>query len=236
LKLEQEEVRGAWSAGTGASPGREIEKVDRALVSPASSPDGTRAVAPTDNKTVRLFDLATGAAVGPPIQHNDMLNKIAFDMDGRRFVTASSRWVAYLWDGRTGARIGKEINHEGMVHDLAFSPDGKWLLIAYGDGKASLWDAGTGEAVGGPLPHRGMTNGVAWSPDSRRVATATNYGLAQVWDAGFVDDPTPPDLLLLRAQVRTGVRLDPRGEIEVIPPEAWFELKGKLDQREPGND
>ena len=70
-------------AGGGASP------ACRRVRSAVFSPDGTRVVTASDDRTARVWDARTGAPVGAPLQHADRVRSAVFSPDGARVVTAS---------------------------------------------------------------------------------------------------------------------------------------------------
>ena len=116
-------------------------KHDGAVSSAAFSPDGTRVVTASDDKTARLWDAKSGAPVGAPMKHDGIVNGAVFSPDGARVVTASEDNTARLWDSKSGAPIGAPIKHDGWVSSAAFSPDGTRVVTASWDTTARLWDA-----------------------------------------------------------------------------------------------
>ncbi|MGI8978997.1 MAG: protein kinase domain-containing protein [Pirellulaceae bacterium] len=150
----------------------------------AFSPDGTRLATSGWDKTARIWDARTGAAVGEPLRHEGAVWHVAFSPDGTRLATASDDKTARIWDARTGAAVGEPLRHAGAVLDVAFSPDGAKLATASLDTTARIWDAGTGAAASEPLRHDGAVRHVVFSPDGARLATASDDDTARIWDAG----------------------------------------------------
>jgi dipeptidyl aminopeptidase/acylaminoacyl peptidase len=62
------------------------------------SPDGQRVVTASEDKTARLWDAASGNAIGEPMKHESGVWSAQFSRDGQRVVTASFDKTARLWD------------------------------------------------------------------------------------------------------------------------------------------
>jgi WD40 repeat protein len=61
-----------------------------AVIGALFSPDGTRVVTASTDKTAHVWDAATGAWLGKPMQHPNIVNSAAFSRDGERAVIASA--------------------------------------------------------------------------------------------------------------------------------------------------
>ena len=150
------------------------------------SPDGRRIVSASIDRTLRLWNVATGQPIGPPlVGHTGPVMAVAFSPDGRRIVSGSLDDTIRIWDGLTGRPIGAAIRgHEGSIFSIAFSPDGRHIVSGGMDKTVRLWDAASGRSLGPPwLGHRGVVTTVAFSPDGRRILSASSDDTLRLWDA-----------------------------------------------------
>ena len=67
------------------------------------------------DKTLRLWDAATGAAIGEPLRHEGPVKGAVYSPDGKRILSWSDDKTLRLWDAATGAAIGEPLRHEGPV-------------------------------------------------------------------------------------------------------------------------
>src|SRR5262249_2246859 len=59
----------------------------------------------SQDNTARLWHVASGEAIGDPLQHMDQVNAAAFTPDGRTVITASDDATARYWDTATGKPV-----------------------------------------------------------------------------------------------------------------------------------
>ncbi len=147
------------------------------------SPDGTRVVTASSDKTARIWDAATGAELTVLRGHDNRVSSAAFSPDGTRVVTASSDKTARIWDAATGAELTVLRGHDNRVSSAAFSPDGTRVVTASYDKTARIWDAATGAEQFVLRGHDNRVSSAAFSPDGTQVVTASYDKTARVWDA-----------------------------------------------------
>jgi WD40 repeat protein len=63
----------------------------------AFSPDGRLVATASPDGTARLWDLATGKPIGPPMNHPGPVIRVAFTHDGQTIRTTLQDQVAYEW-------------------------------------------------------------------------------------------------------------------------------------------
>ncbi|HZN57367.1 MAG TPA: malectin domain-containing carbohydrate-binding protein, partial [Planctomycetota bacterium] len=136
-----------------------------AIVSAVFTPDGTRALTASDDRTARVWDLGTGNTLHVLDPKECSLSGAILSPDGRKALLLSSGYITRRW--RTGTSYRTE-----------------YRAIA-GDTVATLWDIGSGQKLQTFGAHHGKIFG-AFHPDGSRVVTASEMGSAgspHVWDA-----------------------------------------------------
>jgi WD40 repeat protein len=137
----------------------------------AFSPDGKQVVSGSFDKTVRLWDTATGAALQTLTGHWGSVRSVVFSPDGKQVVSGSGDWTVRLWDAVTGAELQTLKGHSDSVRLVGFSPDGKQVVSASDDETVRLWDAMTGEVLQTLEGHSDSTGSVAFWPDDDNTRT-----------------------------------------------------------------
>lgn len=158
----------------------------------AFSPDGRQIASASNDGTLRLWDAATGSAIGEPLhKHDGSVWSVAFSPDGNRVVTGGRDSTLLLWDAESGSVLGAPfIGHDlglsrGGVTSLAFSPDGRRIVSGGRDNTLRLWDTASGEPLREPLRgHEAAVWSVAFSPDGSRIISGSADGTLRLWDSG----------------------------------------------------
>ncbi|KAL0945602.1 hypothetical protein HGRIS_014986 [Hohenbuehelia grisea] len=148
--------------------------------------DSTRIASGSNDKTIRLWDAATGEQIGAPLSgHASDVTSVTFSPDGNRIASGSDDKTIRLWDAATGEQIGAPLSgHDRLVASVAFSPDGTRIASGSYDNTIRLWDAATGEQIGAPLSgHDSDVNSVVFSPDGTRIASGSDDKTIRLWDA-----------------------------------------------------
>jgi WD40 repeat protein len=135
------------------------------------SADGRRLLTRT-RSSVRLWDAATGAAIGSPIDHESSLVNAAISSDGASVATAAGKPVVRLWDLRTPQRSVKELRQAQPATVIQFRPDGRQLLTSE-IAVLRRWSVETGDPLGAPMKHEGTVKSAAYSRDGKWIVSST---------------------------------------------------------------
>jgi WD40 repeat protein len=191
----EEGMAGIWDAESGRRL-RSVRAADDVAVlggfraratSARISADGKRLVTASDDRTVRIFDAATGRQLQrleglPPLVERIHWDADAlFSPDGTR-ILGHANWsdTALIWDARSGRRQTELIGHVRLLTSARFSPGGAFVVTTDGN-DVRLWDSvsgrqlavfGRGEEFSGP-------SFATFLPDGHTIAVFN-----PVYDAG----------------------------------------------------
>lgn len=155
-----------------------------AVKSLAFSPDGRTVAAGSADGRVRLFDAATGQALGKPLAgHGDTVLAVAFAAEGAALGSIGSDGTVRRWDVRAGQAVGEPMRGFAM-RSAAFGPDLALFASGREDGVVGIWNPGIGQSIGEPQPgHAHMVTALAFSPDGSMLVSGGWDQAVRRWDA-----------------------------------------------------
>jgi len=94
----------------------------------AFSPDGRLALSGSSDKTMKLWEVATGREIRTFKGHSSSASTVAFSPDGKLALSGSFDNTMKLWELATGREVRTFKGHSSSIESVAFSPDGKLAL------------------------------------------------------------------------------------------------------------
>ncbi len=111
----------------------------QAVTSAAFDPSGRQILTGGIDRTLRLWEVGSGAEVRRFAGHEMGVTTLALSADGRRAVSGSLDNTVRLWDVDTGQELQRFTGHTNVVSGVAFSPDGKLIVSGSADATVRLW-------------------------------------------------------------------------------------------------
>jgi WD40 repeat protein len=151
--------------------GKELRKIEspKPVASFAFSPDGRALAAENADRTITLWEVASGkerGRLGQPATEQPQPNSgtmafrvalaganggglsgpagpvgLTFSPDGRALVARGPDLAVRVWDVAAGKEVGQLKGHGGQIETVAFAADGKTLASGSDDTTVLLWDA-----------------------------------------------------------------------------------------------
>jgi WD40 repeat protein len=159
----------------------------------AHLPGGQHIITCSDDGSLRLWDLESGAQIGDEWRDegDEMgVTSMALCPNGKTLASGSNDGTVRLWEIETRKVIAKwEVHTEGAWM-VCWSPDGERVASGFSDGTVWVWDVKhvkSGEPVKGLNPIKTRFEhvfAVSYSPEATMIATGGSFkhGI-EIWDA-----------------------------------------------------
>ncbi len=148
----------------------------------AVSPDGSWFVTGSADKTLKVWDIATGKERCMLVGHRHSVAGCAVSPDGSWIVSASHDGTLKVWDVSTGSEVHTLTTDAGWVNGCAVSPDGRWIVSASNYRTLTVWDVATGTELRTLTGHTSMVHGCAVSPDGSWILSVGPDETLRLWD------------------------------------------------------
>ncbi|KAF5357453.1 hypothetical protein D9757_011603 [Collybiopsis confluens] len=158
----------------------------------AFSPDGSKIISGSDDKTVYIWDAVAGQQLAQLDGHSNQVNSVAFSPEGSKIVSGSDDKTVRIWDAVAGQQLAQLDGHTGRVNSVAFSPNGSKIVSGSADWTVRIWDAIAGKQIAQLYGHIYSITSVAFSHDGSKIASGSLVGTVHIWDAVHQENYSGP--------------------------------------------
>src|SRR5262249_13680176 len=137
------------------------------------SPDGKVLLTTEADHAARLWDAATGVALGTPFLLPSSVqgpwSPVRVGPDGRSVLFEGQDQRVWIFDGVSGSVRGRTPALGAYAYGLEFSPDGNSFFTGLDNGEVRWWDAATLAPLGDSIPNPGGISAGLFSHDGNSL-------------------------------------------------------------------
>ncbi|KAI0526713.1 WD40-repeat-containing domain protein [Xylaria bambusicola] len=149
------------------------------------SSDGAYALSASWDKTLRLWELASGNTTRRFVGHTNDVLSVSFSADNRQIVSGSRDRTIKLWNTLGDCKYTiTDKGHSEWVSCVRFSPNpGNPVIVSSSwDKLVKVWELSTCKLQTDHIGHTGYINTVTISPDGSLCASGGKDGTTMLWD------------------------------------------------------
>jgi WD40 repeat protein len=110
----------------------------------AITPYDKTVVSGSSDKTLKVWDLATGHCLATFKGHTGWIRGVAVTLDGKTVVSCAEDNTLKVWDLATGHCRATFEGHTSVIRSFAVTPDGKTVVSGSDDKTLKVWDLESG--------------------------------------------------------------------------------------------
>ncbi|MEH2459650.1 WD40 repeat domain-containing protein, partial [Nostoc sp.] len=108
---------------------------------------GQQVISASVDKTLKVWNLATGEELFTLNGHSHWVNAVAVTPNGQQVISASVDKTLKVWNLATGEELFTLNGHSHWVNAVAVTPNGQQVISASSDKTLKVWNLATGKVI-----------------------------------------------------------------------------------------
>ena len=119
----------------------------------------------SEDKTTKLWDVATHSCLNTFYEHSDVVTSVAFHPSNVCLASCGLDKTIKIWDTRSNTLIQHYDAHTAAVNSIRFHPTGNFLISSSADNTLKIWDLREGHLMYTLQGHQASANSATFSPN-----------------------------------------------------------------------
>ncbi|MBW4580182.1 MAG: serine/threonine protein kinase [Tildeniella nuda ZEHNDER 1965/U140] len=145
-------------------------------------PDATTIASGSGDRTIKIWNLATGTLLHTLAANAGWVRAIAVSPHGDTLASCNNDRRVVLWRWETGDRLQTLDGHSDWARAVCFSPNGQLLASGSQDKTIRLWHLPAGGVKQVLVGHTHWVITVAFSPDGQTIASGSRDKTVRLWN------------------------------------------------------
>ncbi|XP_021890420.1 COMPASS-like H3K4 histone methylase component WDR5A [Carica papaya] len=164
-------------------PLQEFSGHEQGVSDVAFSSDSRFLVSASDDKTLRLWDVATGSLIKTLNGHTNFAFCVNFNPQSNMIVSGAFDETVRIWDVKSGKCLKVLPAHSDPVTAVDFNREGTLIVSSSYDGLCRIWDAGTGHCMKTLIDDENPpVSFVKFSPNGKFILVGTLDNTLRLWN------------------------------------------------------
>lgn len=134
------------------------------------------------DRTVKLWEAATGKLLHTFRGHRGTVLTVKFSPDGNNIASGSADGTIKIWGTTSGVEVKTLEGHSDMVGTIDYDQQGQWLVSGSRDKTVKLWNLSTGYVKHTFKEHSQIISGVGFDPGGKRIVSTDGINL-NIWNS-----------------------------------------------------
>ncbi len=170
-----------------------------------------RLLSGSQDRTLRIWDIETGAMLAEPIVEGGHVSSVTWSSDGRHIASGSGGQVNIYDSTEIMLKVPWDASATPVIVDsplsaVVMSSDGRWIAAGSTNGVVRIWRKGSDGTWGIPELRKGHRDHIwsaAKSQDEERFATGSADGAIRVWSVDQSYSAAEPLVIKVQYAVRS---------------------------------